>query len=300
MANNEKVRGGNSAYATKMSSRHRERCRLHCCQGLLILCLPVFVAAQVPATSPSAPPSRSTPSPSRKLPRTSTSPNDDVRSAAVPANIEKDNPPTSDLIQLHIAEYNSLTTRNTYMITLQYSLLPVFLGYITIVFSLSRRTSQCVVVWGGFIGAVLLGIFWAQVLWEQYNNLLYIESRLRPMAAALARSGKFWCYESYLAQRRGTGWLWTEWLAAITDPIVLVVLVVLRAVVIHKQRQAEGTVRLGHGRHEIRVSRPPLTWRAVRGDVLGIVLSVPLLIRLVRVISEAVELRSRINSNACF
>jgi hypothetical protein len=33
----------------------------------------------------------------------------------------------SDLLQLHIAEYNALTTRNTYLMTLQFSLLPVIL-----------------------------------------------------------------------------------------------------------------------------------------------------------------------------
>ena len=92
--------------------------------------------------------------------------------------------PASDVLQLHMAEYNALTTRNTYLITLQYSLLPALLIYAPLVTALRHRMTDPIrrelMMWGGLAGALFLGHLWAEDLWQQFNNIRYLETQVRP------------------------------------------------------------------------------------------------------------------------
>jgi hypothetical protein len=140
----------------------------------------------------------------------------------------------SDLLQLHVAEYNALTTRNTYMITLQYSLMPVFLIYVPLMIALRHRMKDKIrrelVLWGGFAGVLLLGHFWAEDLWQQFNNVKYIETQLRHEINQLTHGSRYWCYEHVLAIQRGTGLVWWEWGAPVVALVLLILIVVYKQV----------------------------------------------------------------------
>jgi hypothetical protein len=134
------------------------------------------------------------------------------------------NSSSSDMLQLHMAEYNALTSRNTYLMTLQYQLLAALLVFLPLVYLLLKRNIRTnkIAVWGGLIGILGLGIFWAQDLYELFNNVKYIEKYLRPIVDQVAPQKEFWCYEPYLVVGRVTrwGWLPQELIAFVFSPIM--------------------------------------------------------------------------------
>jgi len=139
-----------------------------------------------------------------------------------------------DLLQLHIAEYNALTTRDTYLITLQYSLMPVFLIYVPLLFALRHRMKDKIrrelVMWGGFAGVLMIGHLWAEDMWQQFNNVKYIENQLRGDISSITHTSNFWCYEHVLAVQRGTSLLWWEWGVPVIALIFLILIVVYKQV----------------------------------------------------------------------
>ena|ERR1035437_976036 len=119
--------------------------------------------------------------------------------------------PSADrFLQLHIAEYNALTTRSTYYITISASLVPVIVIFLALVAQMwsNPYSKHALLIWptGVAIQFFLLAMIAnAQV---QYQNIKYIEKVLRPLIGPLLQppSG-FWRYERYLSdQRRGAQW----------------------------------------------------------------------------------------------
>jgi hypothetical protein len=139
---------------------------------------------------------------------------------------------SSYLIQLQIAEYNALTTRNTYLITLQYSLLPVLLIYVPLLIALRHQfktpIKRTILLWGGFAGALLLAHLWAEDLWQQFNNIRYIEDKLRPEVTVMVGNPGIWCYEPFLNHQRGDSFQWWEWATPVVAAAVFILLVVYR------------------------------------------------------------------------
>jgi hypothetical protein len=148
----------------------------------------------------------------------------------IAATILRGQTAATNLLQLHIAEYNAITMRSTYMITLQYSLLPVFLIYVPVVFEFRRRMKDRIrrelTLWGGYAGILIFGHVWAENLWQQYNNIRYIETELRNDIEPLTSGSRFWCYEPFLAGQRGSGILWWEWVVPILSLVVFILIVV--------------------------------------------------------------------------
>ena len=110
------------------------------------------------------------------------------------------------LTQLHIGEYQALTTRSSYWIILQASLLPavpIYLALAVQVWSANVMRKE-IVVWGALAGLQLIALLWANVLAENYAAVNYIERYLRPLAEDTVGAALFWGYEPYLTLHRPT------------------------------------------------------------------------------------------------
>jgi hypothetical protein len=128
-----------------------------------------------------------------------------------------DSPPTTEgnssnaLIQLHVAEYQALTTRASYWIVLQISLLPVVPIYLTLAAELWKSNViiyREIVIWSTVAGLQLIGIVWAHTVVEQFNVVRYIELYLRPLVKQAAASEIFWNYEPHLSRHRPAVMQW--------------------------------------------------------------------------------------------
>src|SRR5437762_8400043 len=109
------------------------------------------------------------------------------------------------MINLHIAEYQALTTRCTYWITMHFALLSVIPIYLTVVAAIWFSHSSIdrrLLFWGSGLMLQTLGWIWMQTQGEQYLAVLYMEQVLRPSIHRLVNEAQFWCYEPYLARMR--------------------------------------------------------------------------------------------------
>jgi hypothetical protein len=140
---------------------------------------------------------------------------------ASPASTEgnsSSNPKTDNLsylLQLHIAEYNALTMRNTYWITLQYALWPILLIFLGFVAQARPSIPLEYIIWGSAIVIQIIMLSYYAAQYEQYNNVWYIEHELRPAINSLILLNSFWGYEPYVNSHRGLNPLWWESLPAV-------------------------------------------------------------------------------------
>jgi hypothetical protein len=76
----------------------------------------------------------------------------------------------SELIMgIHIAEYQALTTRCSYWITLQYAALTVILVYLSVAATLwSSSLDRRLFFWVSSLFLQVIGYFWMQTQGEQY------------------------------------------------------------------------------------------------------------------------------------
>ena len=141
------------------------------------------------------------------------SPND------TPEPIPVDNPQL--LTQLHIAEYQALTTRATYFITIMAGMFPLFILYLAVVSQLIKPANgaftdafirlltvptgvRAAFVWGNFFIFQVIVTALEHLLLEQYGIVLYLESRVRPLLQQLVGKGEFWNYEAFQTQAKRT------------------------------------------------------------------------------------------------
>lgn len=113
---------------------------------------------------------------------------------------------SAQLTNLHIAEYEALMTRNSYLMTLQYSLLPAAVLIITLfvpMWSAGKRDQNEMLIWAIYALLLIVGIVWTDTLWEIYNNVWYMERELKPLISHLCGSTAFWGYERHLGRLRG-------------------------------------------------------------------------------------------------
>jgi hypothetical protein len=110
-------------------------------------------------------------------------------------------------VNLHVAEYEALMTRNTYLMTLQFSLLPVaalIISFVAPMWSHNHDHNR-LLVWGIYGMLLTIAVIWSDTLWEMYNNVVYLEKELKPLVRQAAGRGAFWMYEPFLARLRGHG-----------------------------------------------------------------------------------------------
>ncbi len=109
----------------------------------------------------------------------------------------------TNLLNLHLAEYQALSTRCTYWITLQYAALTVILISLTLAATLwTSPIDRRVFFWGSALFLQIVGYLWMQTQGEQYTAILYVERVLRPAVLKVVEDSQFWCYEPFLATIR--------------------------------------------------------------------------------------------------
>ena len=124
-------------------------------------------------------------------------------------------------IDLHIAEYNALMTRNTYWTTIQFSVAPAIAIYLTLLITAweaikivnpnaDSRVYEKHLLWLSLLGAELFVLAGYNCVYEIYNNVRYVETNLRPEIDKLVASPRYWTYEKYLEGQRGTAFLVVE------------------------------------------------------------------------------------------
>jgi hypothetical protein len=113
---------------------------------------------------------------------------------------------TDPLLQLHIAEYTALTTRNNNWVTIQVGIWSLIILYVTAAvgawayFSQLRLNYGIYIVWGSSVAIQLTVAVLYFTIGEIYINVYYIEHKLRPLLSELVDRKPFWGYEAFLAR----------------------------------------------------------------------------------------------------
>ncbi|HEX3551888.1 MAG TPA: hypothetical protein VIA62_01500 [Thermoanaerobaculia bacterium] len=143
----------------------------------------------------------------------------------------------NSLLQTHLAEYQAITTRNTYWLTLQYSLFPILGAAIAVLAQMWNQfdknpalstQAHRIIIWLAVAIINVIIIAHTEVGWESYNNVVYLENCLRPRIVYLLRDideerkSAALGYETYLKRQRGGGPKWWE----VPVPIVSAALLV--------------------------------------------------------------------------
>ncbi len=107
------------------------------------------------------------------------------------------------LLQLHLAEYQALTTRASYWIVLQYGLMGVVPVYLALGFQAWQSAPvKEVVIWATLAFLQFTGLLWALTMLEQFAIVKYIECYLRPLIRESLAADRFWGYEPHLVKNR--------------------------------------------------------------------------------------------------
>jgi hypothetical protein len=120
---------------------------------------------------------------------------------------------SNPLIDLHIAEFSAITTRNTYYGAIAFGLWPALVIFLTLISGPALSIAQ----FRGFllgvaaIGSELICIGWYFCVWEQFKNVTYLEAQLKPRIASILRQDQenegpqpmFWAYEVWQMPRKG-------------------------------------------------------------------------------------------------
>jgi len=188
---------------------------------------------------------------------------------------------TQTLVQVHLAEYQALTTRNTYSILIQSLFWGMIVFYVTLMVAAwpKDKTYHPLFIWGSVIFLQFFALAFGSFSQEQYSNVRYLEQRLRPRLVALLSSDSFWEYERYLRAQRGDRKQWWEYLLPIGAVVVLIIAAVFRY-------------------WELDLFRSPLSIRIVRWDLIGIVPNLVLLIMVFSVTHGLIATRKEMVSTS--
>ena len=116
------------------------------------------------------------------------------------------------LLSAHFAEYQALTTRTTYRLTLQFALWPILLITLTLLANAKDFFGPHGTVWTGAGTVQFVVIHFYTVELEIYTDIHYIETQLRPMIEAILGPEPFWRYEHFLHDHRAIGpAFWEYW-----------------------------------------------------------------------------------------
>lgn len=112
----------------------------------------------------------------------------------------------------HVAEYQALTTRTTYRLTLQFALWPILLIALTVLASAREWFGLRGLMWTGAATTQVVILHYFMIELEVYTDVQYIETQLRPMMDELLGDRPFWRYEHFLRDHRAVhpGW-WEFW-----------------------------------------------------------------------------------------
>ncbi len=114
------------------------------------------------------------------------------------SQVELPAPEPAQLIHLHIAEYTAITNRNTYYMSVAFAFWPALIVYLTLIaylILLKPGLSKSLSVSLTAIGSHLIVCGWYFCMVEQYKNVRYIETKLKPRLSQLLQTSEFWWYE---------------------------------------------------------------------------------------------------------
>jgi hypothetical protein len=136
---------------------------------------------------------------------------------------EVDASDTAAVLELHLYEYQALTTRVTYLVTMLYALWPLVFGALAFLASLWDTHRHSYVEWTGLLlGETLAAAFYFTSC-EICTHVCYIETDLRHRVAKITADPEFWGWEPWLSRFRsglhssqGLRWweLWPSWCTA--------------------------------------------------------------------------------------
>ena len=138
------------------------------------------------------------------------------------------------LLQLHIAEYQALTNRNTYYIyigTTIWSILLLFFAVLVPIIQQTKGWSPYLLWLSCAVGQFSL-FMWIDNTVNQYENIGYIEQHLRREVRRLLNSDRFWLYERFLGEGRRQRIQWWELYPTIVSPVLLIGITAWRIVAI--------------------------------------------------------------------
>jgi hypothetical protein len=108
-----------------------------------------------------------------------------------------------DLVELHLYEYQALTNRITYLVTMLYALWPLVFGALAFVASLWGNHRHAVVEWTGLLLGEILALAFYFTSCEISTHVCYLETELKPRLAKITADSAFWRWEPWLATFRG-------------------------------------------------------------------------------------------------
>jgi hypothetical protein len=135
------------------------------------------------------------------------------------------NIPNEKLVDIHIAEYNALTSRCTYFFNFQIILLTAILASISVIATLWGSRQTWLLGWGPLLVLLILTNISANIFTEQYKMVRYIETILKPLIKDLTKK-KFWEYEPYLIRERKTHFLTSITLWEMMGPVIAGIILV--------------------------------------------------------------------------
>jgi hypothetical protein len=135
-----------------------------------------------------------------------------------------------ELVQTHLAEYQALTTRNTYWIVIQSALWPALFVLLGLIVNATEVLTADQRLWAAVLAIEIIVSSYYAALSEALVSVLYIESELRREIAKHLLGSPFWMWEAFLAHRSPVGKSWNEYTpiigtvafflwAARTDPL---------------------------------------------------------------------------------
>jgi hypothetical protein len=114
-------------------------------------------------------------------------------------------------LNTHIAEYDALTMRNTYWITLQYAIYALAGGYLGFAVQARNSIPNSRLIWVSILVLLLLAWAMLQTQYEMFANVIYLEHHLKPRVQALLGTTQCWAYEDFKAHQRASGFAHFEW-----------------------------------------------------------------------------------------
>ena len=105
-------------------------------------------------------------------------------------------------VDLHIAEYNALTTRCTNFANINNILLTALVAWVLVIVTIWDNKFEHLLTWSLILGSQIIAYINAIFLYENYNIVRYIENHLKPKIGQLLGIDSFWCYEEYLVKQR--------------------------------------------------------------------------------------------------
>lgn len=105
------------------------------------------------------------------------------------------------IVQLHIAEYQALTNRNTYLVTLHYALGPIVVGAFILLSETWPHMPHGLVIWAAALVYQGVMIVFLGILYDLFNNIRYMETELGPKVRTLLQHWEVWRYERYMIPR---------------------------------------------------------------------------------------------------